>query len=48
VPLFVLELETGATPGEIKRPAFTHFPALSSYFIHPPLFREAHQPVGAA
>src|SRR5215471_12972418 len=31
-----------------SNPALTHFPFVSSYFMRPPAFTEAHQPVGAA
>src|ERR1700730_7225734 len=31
-----------------NKPAFTHLPLGSSYFVQPPLFSDAHQPVGAA
>src|SRR6202051_5224452 len=44
LPLAVVDAEaaTGVASG-MYRPAFTHFLVVSSYFIQPPLFNEAHQ-----
>src|SRR5215469_12952300 len=40
--------DAAAGESETNKPALTHLLLASSYFIQPPLFNEAHQPVGAA
>src|SRR5579862_8700549 len=47
-PFLPLAVEAVAGESETNKPALTHLLLVSSYFIQPPLFSEAHQPVGAA
>src|SRR5579871_1855983 len=47
--IFVTFVGAGASGASCAyNPALTHLPPVSSYFIQPPLFSEAHHPVGAA